>query len=143
MLYFKRHLAGRVAVTADLIGNPGQRRNSLGAYELMICHRDDDDAGPNLISRLANVSLEADIEPGHTIDIGPAAPKGSTISAFLFFDFARFKVRGEDAGLLLCLGITQDELKQCRRGKRAIVETALKAKGVYPFTEWRRKSVLK
>ncbi len=62
--------------------------------------------------------------------------------AFLFFDYARFEVRGQQAGLLLCLGITGDELKACRGGRRAEVEAALKSAGVYLFTDLFRKSAL-
>lgn len=109
----------------------------------MICHRDDEDWGPNLISRLAYYTLEEKLEPGETMDIGPAAPDGSTIAALLFLEYARFKVRGKKAGLLLCIGITADELKMCRKGRRADVEQALKKARVYPYTDLYRQSVLK
>jgi hypothetical protein len=143
IVYFRHHLPGRVSVTCELIGCEGQVPNDLGNYELMICHRDDDEWGPDLISKLAYYTLEAELKTGDTMDIGPATPDGSTIAALLFFDYARFEVRGKKAGLLLCIGITADELEACRKGRRAEVEQALKKAGVYPYTDLYRESVLK
>ncbi|MBM4031337.1 MAG: suppressor of fused domain protein [Planctomycetes bacterium] len=147
VLHFRHHVDGVVSVTCDLIGceqlgcRP-QIPNAQGNYELMICHRGDDECGPNIISRLANYTLDAALNPGETMDIGPAAPDGSTITAFLFLDYARFRVRGRDAGLLLCLGITAKELDECQAGKRRRLLIALKDKGIYPFTDWSRQAAL-
>jgi hypothetical protein len=77
------------------------------------------------------------------MDIGSATPEGSTIAALLFLEYARFNVRGKKAGLLLCIGITADELAACRKGRRADVEEALKKAGIYPYTDLYRRSVLK
>ena len=77
------------------------------------------------------------------MDIGPATPKGSTIAALLFFDYARFEVMGRQAGLLLCVGITKNELDACRRGRHSEVERALMDAGVYPFTDLYRESSLR
>jgi Suppressor of fused protein (SUFU) len=142
IIYFKKHLKGIVSVTSELIGHYEQVQNDFGNYELMICHRDDEPWGANVISRLAYYTLEAKLNPGETMDIGSALPDDSTLAAFLFFNYATFKVRGRKAGLLLCVGITADELKACRAGKREKVENALKAAKVYPFTDLYRKSVL-
>ena len=117
IVYFKNHLDGVVSVTSDLIGQKDQVQNDLGNYELMICHRDDEDWGANIISRLAYYTLDAKLNPGETMDIAEAVPEGSTISAFLFFGYGKFKVRSSKAGLLLCLGITADELEHCRAGE--------------------------
>lgn len=139
---FRAHLPGIVAVTSELIGIDDQVRNRLGNYELMICQRDDITWGAGIISRLAHHTLQAKLDPGETIGIGSATPDGSMIEAFLFFDYARFEVRGRRAGLLLCVGITEDELQACREGRRDEVEAALKSAGVYPFTDLSRSSVL-
>src|SRR5262245_28079337 len=142
IIYFKKHLKGVVSVTSELIGHDEQVQNDLGNYELMICHRDDEPWGANVISRLAYYTLEAKLNPGETMDIGSALPDDSTLTAFLFLNYATFKVRGRKAGLLLCVGITADELEACRAGKREKVEKALKAAKVYPFTDLYRDSVL-
>lgn len=142
-VYFHDHVDGVVSVTAELIGCEDQFANDQGNYELMICARgDEDEWGQGIIGQLAHYTLEAALNPGETMDIGPATPDGSTIAAFLFCDYARFRVRDRDAGLLLCLGITDNELTECRAGNRPSVESALKTAGVYPFTDLYRESVL-
>lgn len=146
IIYFHKHLAGSVVATSELIGRDDQVANQLGNYELMICHRSDDEDskewGADIICRLAYYTCDAELNPGETMDIRQSAPEGSTITALLFFDYAKFKVRDRDCGLLLCMGITDLELKACREGNRNSVEKALKAGGVYPFTDLFRKSVV-
>jgi len=82
------------------------------------------------------------LNPGDTMDIGSAVPKKSTVAGLLFCDYARFKIQGKDAGLLLCLGITADELDACHSGKKPKVLAALKKAGVYPYTDLFRQSVV-
>jgi len=142
IIYFHEHLDGIVSVTSELIGCDEQIFNSLGNYELMICHRDEEDWGPNIISQLAHYTLEAELNPGETMDIGPAVPDGSTIDALLFLEYAKFPVLDRDCGLLLCIGITADELTQCRAGQRPEVEAALKGQNIYPYTDLYREPVL-
>jgi hypothetical protein len=142
IIYFKKHLNGVVSVTSELIGHDEQVPNDLGNYELMICHRDDEPWGADIISRLAYYTLEARLNPGETMDIADAAPQGSTTAALIFFNYGTFMVRKRKAGLLLCVGITSDELELCRAGKREMVEKALKAAKVYPFTDLYRESVI-
>lgn len=142
VIYFKNHVDGVITVTSELIGRDDQQLNSLGNYELAICTRSEAPWAGALISRLAYYTLEAKLEPGNTMDIGPALPHGSSIAAFLFFDFGRFIVRGRSAGVLLCVGITADELQACYSGRRAEVENALRQAAVFPFTDLQRKTVL-
>lgn len=142
IIYFHEHIDGIVSVTSELIGCDEQKSNSLGNYELMICHRDEEEWGANIISQLAHYTLEAELNPGETMDIGPAVPEGSTIDALLFLEYARFPVLDRDCGLLLCLGITSDELARCRAGHTPEVEAALKRHSIYPYTDLYRESVL-
>ena len=142
IVYFRTHVPGVVSVTSELIGRDDQLENSLGNYELAICHRADEPWGPDLISRLAHYTLEAVLEPGETMDVGAAAPEGSTITALLFLEFARFNVLGRRAGILLCLGITSEELILCRSGKSEEVEQTLKEAAIYPYTDLYRKPLV-
>ena len=142
VLCFPHHLpGGRAYATCELLGEPAQKPNRLGTYELMIAHRDQDRWGPGVISRLARYTCDAQLEPGHTMELGPAVPEASTVAAFLFAEYAHFRYEGRDAGLLLCLGITADELAACRKGKQEQMLAALKAAGVYPYTDLKRASV--
>lgn len=142
VIFFRHHIPGRVCVTCDLIGRDEQVRSKLGNYELMICHRDDEEWGPRLISQLAGYTFQAKVNPGDTMGVGPAAPERSAIEALLFQEYARFKVRGRKCGLLLCIGITEDELDACLNDRREEVERALKEQEVFPYTDLYRRSVL-
>lgn len=142
IVYFHNHVEGILSVTAELIGNPDEIPNSMGNYELAICARDDDDWGPNIIGQLAHYTLETPLEPGQTMDIGPATPEGSTIVAFLFCDYGRFVVRDQNAGIILCVGITSSELEACRKGESKRIEMLLKSLGVFPFTDLQREGVV-
>jgi len=142
IIYFHQHIDGIVSVTSELIGCDEQIRNALGNYELMICHRDEEECGPNIISQLARYTLETELNQGETMDIRPAVPEGSTIDALLFLEYARFSVLDRDCGLLLCIGITADELAACREGNTSRVESALKKHKIYPYTDLYRDSVM-
>ncbi|MFC4310293.1 suppressor of fused domain protein [Steroidobacter flavus] len=142
VLYFRNHAPGVLSVTAELIGTDGQARSSLGNYELAICHRSAETWGSNLISRLAYHTLETPLEPGETMDIGPIAPDGSGIAALLFEEYGRFEIEGRKAGVLLCIGITEEELKWCLRGQSAEIVQHLKARSIFPFTDFGRQSVV-
>ena len=143
VLTFRRHISGRVASTCELLGEPSQKPNLQGTYELVIADRDGHDWGPNVISKLARYTCDAVVQPGQTMDIGPAVPAGSTIAGFFFDDFKRMKFAGNDAGLLLCIGLTADELAACKRGKRQMVYDALISGEFFPYTDLFRASVLK
>jgi hypothetical protein len=139
----RKQIAGRISATCELLGEPSQKRNLQGTFELAIAHRDDNGWGPNIISNLARYTCDAVLQPGHTMDIGSAVPAESTIAGFLFDDFKRMKYQGEDAGVLLCVGLTADEVAACRKGKRQMVYDALIAQKVFPYTDLFRPSVLK
>jgi len=143
VLSFRKHLPGRLSATCELLGEPSQKQNVIGNFELVVAHRDENEWGPNVISKLARYTCDAQLEPGHTMGIGTAVPKKSTIAAFFFVDYKRIKFEGIDAGLLLCIGLTSDELTACQKGRRKEVYDALVARGVFPYTDLFRESVLK
>jgi hypothetical protein len=143
VLTFRKHIAGRVAATCELLGAPAQKRNLLGTYELVVAHRDGSDWGPNVISSLARYTCDALLQPGDTMDIRSTVPAKSTIAGFFFDDYKRMYFKGVLSGLLLCIGLTADELSACKRGKRKAVYDALVAKKVFPYTDLYRASVLK
>jgi hypothetical protein len=135
---FSKHLRGYVYTTAELSG-PGERR--YADYELMICTRDHDDWGPNIISRLAPYTQEAEILAGETMDIDRAVPHGSSIAAFLFDTYATSRAFGTDFDLRVCVGITREELAFKFEHEAAALLELLKRHGVYPFTDLSRHSV--
>jgi hypothetical protein len=134
VLVFSNHFDGVVYVTADL--------SPADDYELVICHRNETDWGPNVISRLGAYCRDVPIRSGETMDIDSATPAGSEIRALVFAPYGKFKYLGQEVALRLCLGITKLELSFTRQqGAKQLVER-LKQNGVYPFTDLNRQSLL-
>lgn len=151
VLMFHKHNNGVVYVTADLIGDDRSRPNELGQYELMICTPGDSEWAPQLISNLARYTIDAVLAPNDTMDIGPALPPPTELTAFLYLPYATVEVEGRHAAIMLCLGITASELAFIRKHddveilvdalKVETLVDALKAAGVYPMTDLTRSSV--
>jgi len=134
VLVFRHHVDGVVYCTADLIGDNSSRPNKNGQYELVIATDDDSDWAPGLISSLARYTTNAVLNPWDTMDIGPALPQPTRVTAFLYVPYANLTVLEKRANLLLCLGITAAELKvRQKQGGPAVIE-ARKAAGTYPLT---------
>jgi hypothetical protein len=142
VVYFRQHVPGVLAVTSELIGVDGQVPNGLGNYELAICRRGESEWCDYMISRMAHYTFKQELAHGDVMDIRSIVPSEATVSALLFLEFARFEVKERDAGVLLCLGITPDELAACRGGRTTEVLEALSERDVFPFTDLYRPSVL-
>lgn len=138
---FKSKLPGVVVTTWDRIGDDEQFANDQGNYELMICTREPSEWALHVVSQLALYTHEEPIEPGDTMDLEGALPDDSSLSALLFLDYARFKVLDRDAGLLLCIGITKDELEEYQNGDPNEFVEKLQSKGIYPYTDLQRASI--
>ena len=146
VLRFRNYIDGVAYATADLTGDSSQIENELGNYELMICMREESNWACGIMSKLARYTLESKLSPGETMDIGPATPDGSSVSAFLFcrpeLSHPTFTVQGVRCGLLLCIGITDEEIAVCKGEGSKRVLTRLKEAGIFPFTDLNRASVV-
>ena len=141
VLIFENHIVGATLyVTADLTGDDSaQASNDVwDQYELAICVRGSDTWPPNTISRLATYCINSPIRPGETMDIAEAVPQPSAISAFLFCDYGAFSLTGKRCGVLLCVGITSEELQRSFEVGSSTVLEQLRGDDVYPFTDLRR-----
>ncbi|MDR3402586.1 MAG: suppressor of fused domain protein [Chthoniobacter sp.] len=146
VLSFPHYVPGFTFVTADLTGEDvGQKPNSLGNYELMICTRSDFPRASDLISKLARYTCDAVLEPGQSMDLATFFGD-STLQALLFThpteSPAQFTLEGQPCGLLLCIGITKDELEFKKANGSAALLEKLHAAGVFPYTVPDRTSVL-
>jgi len=138
---YKNHIDGVVYLTADLIGKK-QVKNSIGNYELMICHSEAQDWGASLISKLSYYTLESSLNSGETMNLGGNfVLDNSEIKALIFSKYADFKVKGKKYGILLVVGITADELDWARENGGENLIEKLKNAGVYPKTDFKRKSI--
>jgi hypothetical protein len=138
VVLFPSYVPGCTYVTADLTGEgTAQLPSSLGNYELMICTRTEIAAAPDLISRLAQQTLESVLEPGESMDIG-AFLGDSTLRALLFTHpgsgSSRFTLEAQQCGLLLCVGITTAELEFKHVNGSDALLARLRAASVFPYT---------
>jgi hypothetical protein len=145
VLMFPDFVSGATYVTAEMTGEDvGQRPNSLGNYELMICVQQDLQKAADLISKLARYTCDAKLEAGQTMDLGTFFGD-SSIRALLFThpreQKAQFNVLGKNCGLLLCVGITSDELAFARSHGTDKLLSLLEKHGVFPYTTPNRASV--
>jgi hypothetical protein len=139
VIMYAKHRNGIAYVTAELTGKPNA---CYADYELMICHRQPSDWGPNVISRLAPYTQQAYIHPGDSMDIDSATPADSEIKAFLFDNYASFELFGTTFQLRLCIGITKAELMYKMEAGADPLLALLKEREVYPFTDLSRTSVV-
>lgn len=138
VLAFANHIPGMTYVTSELTGEDvGQQESSLGHYELAICSRSDLSQAAELISRLAAYTCDATLEPGETMDIGDFFGD-SSIRALLFSTFGdakrTFRLNDDSCGVLLCIGITTEELAFAMSHGTDKLLTLLKQKDVFPYT---------
>ncbi len=142
---FPSYRPGATYVTAEMTGeDAGQLPNSLGHYELMICTRQELPRAANFISRLACYTCDAVLEAGQTMDLGEFFGD-STLRAMLFAHPSErpvhFEFLGRRCGLLLCVGITAQELAFARARSTGELLALLKHHGVFPYTIPGRPSV--
>lgn len=145
VLSFPDYVLGATYVTAEMTGEDvGQRPSSLGHYELMICVRKDLPKAADLVSKLARYTCDAELEAGQTMDLGNYFGD-STIRALLFAQPQEepmlFEFLGECYGLLLCIGITSEELAFGRAHGNEKLLLLLREHGIFPHTIPDRPSV--
>ena len=142
---FPNYVAGATYVTAELTGlDAGQLKSSLGNYELMICARSELEEAASFIARLACYTCDAVLEPGQTMDIGDFFGDRS-LRAMLFTHPSEgpthFEFLGHRYSLLLCVGITPQELEFAHSHGSEELLRLLKSHGVFPYTVPGRASV--
>jgi Suppressor of fused protein (SUFU) len=145
VLAFPNYVAGITYVTSEMTGeDASQRPSSLGYYELVICVRQELQRAGDLVSMLARYTCDTVLEPGHTMDLGEFF-RDSTIRALLFAlpseEPVRLEFLGKCYGLLLCIGITAEELAFKQANDSKCLLALLKQYGVFPYTTPDRPSV--
>jgi hypothetical protein len=146
VVVFPEYSGGLAYVTSEMSGvDVGQVEGEFSSYELMICTRAETPKAADIISRLGCYTCDAALAAGESMDIG-AFFDDESIRAFLFcHPFDRplvFELNQKKCGVLLCIGITKDELDfKTKKGSSALLEL-LKKSRVFPFTEPNRKSVI-
>ena len=143
---FPHHQPGVTYVTAELTGEDvGQLPNLSGHYELVVCTKQELKRAGDLISLLARYACQSVLEKGDTMDLktffGESSIRGLVFSQ-LEDEKATFEFLGQRYGLLLCIGITSDELAFGRaKGTRHLL-SSLRESGVFPYTIPNRRSIV-
>lgn len=145
VLLFPDYVPGITYVTAEMTGEEvGQRLTTLGNYELMICARQELPKAGDLISKLARYTCDAELEAGQTMDFGTFFGD-TTLRALLFahpYDTpVFFEFLDQQYGLLLCIGITAEELAFKKANGSDRLLALLKQHRVFPYTTPDRPSV--
>ncbi len=142
---FQSEEFGVTYVTAELTGEDvGQQPSSLGHYELMLCTRQALPLAAEFLSRLASYTCEAELEAGQAMDIGEFFGDG-TLRAVLFAhpdeQPIHFEFLGQRYHLLLCVGITAEELAFAHSHGGDELLVLLKQNRFFPHTTPDRPSV--
>jgi hypothetical protein len=130
VLAFANHIVGaRLYVTTELTGTYG--------HELAMCVRED---APWAAPALNRLSAQMPLHPGDTIAIGAvprSSSKASSIRGFVIDDYGSSR----HCGVLLCIGVTAEELQMSSRFGSTTLLGELRGAGVYPFTDPDRDSI--
>ena len=82
------------------------------------------------------------MESGQTMDLeGHFLSENSKIKALIFNKYAEYKIGNKKYGILLLVGITNDELNWAKENGGDELIEKLKKENVYPITELNRKSI--
>ena len=125
VLAFPHHIVGaQLYVTTELTG--------AHEHELALCVRGDAPWAAPALNRLA---AQMPLHPGDTIAIG-VVPQPSSIKGFVIDDYGNRR-----CGVLLCVGITAEELQMSSEFGSTTLLGELRGAGVYPFTDPDRESI--
>ena len=127
-------------VSWDLFGHAEQKIGCIGRYELLaIC--DDEQWCLEMLTNIGRFGLQATLNPGDTLDIGPWVKASSPLQGVVLEQNFSTEIDGEKCGLLKCIGVSRSELEFAdAHGVSALVEH-LKRQLVYPNTIVNRGSV--
>ena len=159
MYYFRNHIPGTGFATMELLdpdGN-GPKRNRIGTYELVAFTKleyNEDEQNQNAFNQIerricgvfttiGNYSSQAILNPGETVEI----PNGTNENNCLIFDNYNpegkgFKIGDRNHHLLLCLEVFRNEMDFARKNGTGKLIELLKEKGVYPYSDLDRNSVI-
>lgn len=127
-------------LTCELACYQRQKPSSVGPYEVLITSNDQTWARSALTS-VGQMSFEAALDDGHSLDLGPQLEASSKLQGLIFERFSDSKIKGKQFGILRAIGVTRAELDWCREHSVEALVEKLKAAGIYPLTDVNRDSV--
>jgi hypothetical protein len=125
-------------VSCELACYRRQQPSSEGPFEVMIIANDEDWARA-VLTATGRLSLEAALDDGHVIDLGAIAGKGARLKGLFLERFSTSRIGGKRYGILRAIGVTSRELAWGRTRGVAALADKLRAAGVYPRSDVKRK----
>jgi len=92
-------------------------------------------------SAIGELSFDAALGPGHTVDLGPRAEPEEALQGVVLERFSTTTFQKRPYGILQAIGITREELEWAYQRSGEELLERLKAAGVYPYSDVRRGSV--
>ncbi len=127
-------------VSCELAVRDEQVASSDGRFELM-CHSNDEDWVRLVLTSVGRLSLEAQLDHGHTVDVSQIVPDGATLRGIVLERFAAVQIDRADFCILRVHGITEAEMQIVREQGAEMLFEKLRAAGVYPNTDIHRAGV--
>lgn len=120
-------------VSCELAVRDDQLVGEEGPYELMTCCNDESWAR-TVLSGIARLGLEARLEPGHTVDIGPLVGESARLQGVVLDGFASVEIGRRPYRILIVHGVTRDELAVAKEQGVESLLLLRRRSGIYPRT---------
>lgn len=111
-----------------------------GPFEVLLAANDESWAR-GVASGVGQLSFDAALGPGHTIDLGPFVEAKDALQGVVLERFSTTAIKGKTYGILRAIGITRAEMEWAHEHSGPELVERLKAAGAYPNSDVRRKSV--
>ncbi len=126
-------------VTCELAPRSEQQPSSVGPYELlMTC--DDEAWCSTTLTDIAQMSLQAAFDHGHSLDIKPWVGPAFPVQGIVFERYATLSAGSGSFAILRCHGVTRSELEFAQQFSVDQLLDLLRAAGIYPRTSVHRLS---
>jgi suppressor of fused protein SUFU len=111
-----------------------------GPFEVLVSANDEGWAR-SVATAIGRISFDAALGPGHTVDLGPFAEKKDKLQGVVLERFSTCTYRRRRYGILRTIGITRPEMEWAQEHSGQELLEKLRAAGVYPNSDVRRRSV--
>lgn len=128
-------------VSCELAVRKEQVPSNRGRFELM-CHCDDEKWVRRVLSKIGEMSLEAQFDHLHTVDISPVVGRKAKLRGVVIERFSTTKIKSTEFSILRVHGVSQRELTFAMEEGSEALFAHLKKHAVYPNTLTKRKSTL-
>jgi hypothetical protein len=128
-------------VSCELAVRKEQRPASFGRYEVLATC-DDEEWARSVLTDIGRMSLEVELDDGHTIDLGPSVDAGAIIEGVVLEKLYAAEIDGASYGILRAIGVTRAELNHAREQDVSSLMQLLRKHGAHPSTRIARRSVV-